>query len=131
MMSLVISLPKDTHLLRSFTNPEVLATSVSPMTTAPMIDLVHQRLSRPLQLRDNNSLKFLELLRHLQTLIPAHGDKKKLFSSRLLSNPMANRRNKRFQMLDQDLSQALSTLVTHQEESPISLWDEQLICTYI
>ena len=45
-----------------------------------------------------------------------------------LSNPMVNRRNKRFQMLDQDLSQALSTLVTHQEESPISPWDEQLIC---
>ena len=130
MMSLVISLPKDTHPLRFFTIPEVLATSASPMTTAPMIDLVHQRLSRPLQLRDNNSLKFLELLRHLQTLIPAHGHKT-LSSSRLLSNPTANRRNKRFQMLDQDLSQALSTLVTHQEESPISPWDEQLICTYI
>ena len=119
MMSLVISLPKDTHPLRSFTIPEVLATSVSPMTTALMIDLVHQRLSRPLQLKDNNSLKFSELLRHLQTLIPAHGVKIQ-FNSRLLNNPMANRRNKRFQMLDQDLSQALSTLVTHQEESPIS-----------
>ena len=130
MMSLVISLPKDTHPLRSFTIPEVLATSVSPMTTALMIDLVHQRLSRPLQLKDNNSLKFSELLRHLQTLIPAHGLQIQ-FNSRLLSNPMVNRRNKRFQMLDQDLSQALSTLVTHQEESPISPWDEQLICTNI
>ena len=44
MMSPVISLPKDTLPLKSFTNPVVLAASVLPMTGALMIDLVHQKV---------------------------------------------------------------------------------------
>ena len=117
MMSPVISLPWATPLLRSFTNPEVLAASVYLTTMALMIDLVHQKLSKPLQLKHNNLLPFSEAHLH-NKLKKCHG----LINKHLKA--LVNRRKKKFQRLDQDLSQVLSTLVTHQEESPISPWAE-------
>ena len=126
MMLPVISLPKDTPLQRSSTNPEVLAASAFPMTTVLMTDLDHPKL-RPLQ--PNNRLKPLELLRHLQTRIPAHGVRRLLNSKRHLKQ--ANRRNKRSQMLDPDPSPASSTLATHQEESPTSPLAESQINRHV
>ena len=137
MMSPVTNLPWDTHPLRSFTSPEVLAASASPTMTALMTDLAHQNRLSKLQLKPNSSQIFGVLpwsrdkTSHLQKKIPHHGAKKlqlsnsnKLVANRLGTKTLSRGRKKRSQILDQDLTQALSTLVTHQEESPISPWDE-------
>ena len=136
MMSPVTNLPWDTHPLRSFTSPEVLAASASPTTTALMTDLAHHQGLSKLQLKPNSSLIFSVLHSRDKTSpllkkIPHHGAKNNQLSSsnNLVANRLGTRtrsrgRKRRSQMLDQDLSQASSTLVTHQEESPISPWDE-------